>query len=368
MFANKEDCFLATYDIVVARARKLVLNAWAGERSWERRPHAGCQALLEDIARSPGPAKLVLVESLGAGARVRERTQVADRTFERMVSIGFASGPGVPGLPRLSSRAIVAGVRHVLSARLHEGREQELSTLTDEVLDWCWSYDPPLLAGPPRVPHEQRAAVAPVPAEFLLLGDRRSRALGSIVQLTMDEGYAELGDPQIAQFAGISTEAFHGLFASKEAAFIAALDATVEEALGWVEGRVAGASSWPEAVRLGIAAFVDYAASHEALMRMAFVDVFEVGPGVVGRIARPLENLTRLLLEAAPEPLRAPLIVPEAVTGALWGTISSWALANLVTRLPHLVNHLTFLVLAPYIGAEQAADAIREHRGRSSGG
>ena len=36
-FANKEACFLATYDIVVARARKLVLDAWAGERGWDNR-------------------------------------------------------------------------------------------------------------------------------------------------------------------------------------------------------------------------------------------------------------------------------------------------------------------------------------------
>ena len=31
MFSNKEACFLATHDIVVARARKLMLVAWTGE-------------------------------------------------------------------------------------------------------------------------------------------------------------------------------------------------------------------------------------------------------------------------------------------------------------------------------------------------
>jgi AcrR family transcriptional regulator len=367
MFSNKEACFLATHDIVVARARKLMLAAWTGERSPERRLHAGCAALLEDIARSPTPAKLVLVESLCAGARARERMQLADRTFERMVSSAFASGPAGRGLPRLTSRAIVAGVRNLLCTRLRERREGELETLTDEVLDWCGSYHPHLLAGLP-VGARDGMSVAPAPAEFLLVGDERSRALSSIVHLTLDEGYAELSDPQIAQFAGISSEAFHGLFANKEEAFIAVLDETVQEALRSVRGRVLGASSWPEGVLLAIDAFVHYAASHEALMRMAFVEACEAGPGVVGRMTPPLEKLARSLIETAPEPLRAPLIVPEAVAGALLGTISSWVLAGRLAELPHLVDHLSFLVLAPYIGAEPAADVIKASSRRSSGG
>lgn len=38
-FANKEACFLATYDIIVAGARKNVLDAWARERGWANRLH-----------------------------------------------------------------------------------------------------------------------------------------------------------------------------------------------------------------------------------------------------------------------------------------------------------------------------------------
>src|ERR1700722_5246473 len=49
-FANKEDCFLATYDIVVARARKQVIDAWQSERGWSNRLHAACKALLDHVA------------------------------------------------------------------------------------------------------------------------------------------------------------------------------------------------------------------------------------------------------------------------------------------------------------------------------
>src|SRR5271154_2426887 len=55
-FSSKEACFLATYDIVVARARKRVLEAWAGERGWANRGHAAGKAPLGEVAEQPkGP-------------------------------------------------------------------------------------------------------------------------------------------------------------------------------------------------------------------------------------------------------------------------------------------------------------------------
>ena len=116
--------------------------------------------------------------------------------------------------------------------RLLEDRERELALLTEEVLDWIEAYRSPValrlggvsLIGPAHTP--------PTPAQFLCGDDKRARALGSVVHLTLDGGYADLTDPQIAQFAGISTEAFHRQFASKEACFLAVLDEFVAEAPG----------------------------------------------------------------------------------------------------------------------------------------
>ncbi len=43
-FANKEDCFLATYDITVGPRQEAVLEGWMGERGWDNRMHRSCQA------------------------------------------------------------------------------------------------------------------------------------------------------------------------------------------------------------------------------------------------------------------------------------------------------------------------------------
>ncbi|MGD0453566.1 MAG: TetR/AcrR family transcriptional regulator [Solirubrobacteraceae bacterium] len=357
-FANKEACFIATYDIVVARARKIALDAWSQERGWANRLHASCRALLDDVAEFPKGPHLVLVDALGIGPPGRERMQLADLTFERLLSNAFQMAPDGVGFPRLTARGIIGGVRHTMFTRMLEHRERELYALTDEVLDWIESYRAPAAArlGMPAVSVQGRQP--PTPAAFLARDDERARVLGSVVHLTLDEGYSHLTDPQIAQFAGVSTEAFHKQFASKEDCFLAVLDEFVREALGSVAGSFDDVASWPEGVYLAMAAFVEYLVAHEALLRIAFIDLFEVGPGMIGRMTRLVEGFTKFLAEQGPAPRRGAGVAQEAVTGALWSIISGYVAGGRTSRLPALVDHLTFTVLAPYIGPKAAVQSI----------
>src|ERR1700677_4623973 len=315
LFINKEACFLATYDIVVARTRKRVIDAWTAERGWANRLHAGCKAMLDDVAESPNGPRLVLVDSLGIGPKVRERMQLARFTFERLVSGAFQVAPDGVGFSRLTSRGVVGGVRHVAFTRVHQGRERELLTLSDEVLDWIESYRTPAAARLGLLSLASSTRVPPMPAEFLARDDRRARVLGSVVHLTLDEGYSRLTDPQIAQFAGMSTEAFHKQFPNKEECFLAVLDEFVAEALDSVKPSFESADAWPEAVYRAMSAFIDYLVAHQALLRVAYIDVFEVGPGMVGRMSRSIDAFTGLLTEQGPVPRRGPEIAREAITG-----------------------------------------------------
>ena len=366
-FANKEDCFLATYDIVVARARKQAIDAWQRERGWSNRLHAACGALLEHLAAAPKGPRLVIVDSLGIGPPARERMQLAGFAFERLIKVIFQLAPDGVELPPLAPRAIVGGVRHIAFLRMLEGREAELGLLTEEVLDWIEAYRSPAAArlrGLSRAGASRRwGSPGPRSAGSLGVKDERARALGSVVHLTLEEGYGGLTDPQIARFAGISTEAFHRQFASKGACYLAALDEFVAEALEWVCEATADSVSWPEMVARAMAAFVDHLVTHKALLRIAFVDVFEVGPPMVARMTRSIEGLTELLLAEAPAPRRGAAVAPEAITGAVWAILSSYVAGERLSRLPGLVDHLTFVVLAPYLGPSAAIEAIRSAPG-----
>jgi AcrR family transcriptional regulator len=361
-FSSKEDCFLATYDIVVARARKHVIDAWQEERGWSNRMHASCRALLDHAAESPKGARLVLVDSLGIGPRARERMQLAGFTFERLLAGILQLAPDGVQVPPLAARAIVGGVRHLAFLRMLDHRERELLLISDEVLDWIDAYRSPAAARLGALAPVPSLRRPPAPAAFLAGEDRRARALGSVVHLTLDEGYAGLTDPQIAEFAGISTEAFHRQFASKEACYLAVLDEIVSEAREAVRRSIEHAGSWPEAVHRAMAELVGYLVTHEALLRIAFVDVFEVGPAMIARMTRSIEAVTDLLAAEGPPPRRGPAVAAEAVTGAVWGIISSHVSGGRLSRLPALVDHLTFIVLAPYLGPRAAVEAINALR------
>jgi AcrR family transcriptional regulator len=193
--------------------------------------------------------------------------------------------------------------------------------------------------------------------------NQRARLYGAMIEAVARRGYAATSIAEILALAGVSRRAFYQQFASKQAAFVALLDAIAEEALASVREHI-GDAGWPESVNLGVSAFVDYLVAHDALTRIAFVEFFSAGPGTVDRRTRIVDELTRLLTEGAQRPPRGPLIANDAVAGALWGIISSCVLSNRVRQLPRVAEHLSFLVLAPYIGAEAAVESIEAARRR----
>jgi AcrR family transcriptional regulator len=325
--------------------------------------HRACQAFVEDAIKNTKATRLVLIDGLGLGVASRERMLRSAVAFERALAAGFRAAPdGVP-LPPLAPKAIVGGVRYVLFDRLRTGREAELPMLTDELLDWISAYRSPAarigLAG--AVPHTPAE-----PARFLESDEKRVRVLGAVVHLTLDQGYQELTDPQIAQFAGMSTESFHKHFPDKRACYLAVVDAFMDETVEAITAAAARGCDWPESAYLCVKAGVEHFAAHPGLVKMAFVDLFEVGPAVIESVGRTLGRLSTLLREHSPEPVRAPLLAHEAIAGGVWAVIGSYAVRKRVKYLPSLVDHLAFIVLAPYVGPKVAAQTIDTVRRRLS--
>jgi AcrR family transcriptional regulator len=357
-FSNKEDCFLATYDALVAGSRKRVLKAWLSERGWANRLYSACRVFLGGIASDPRGAHLVLIESLGIGQRGNERLRLTATAFERVVATGFALTPDGIALPPLAPRAIVGGVRFVVIRRLREGREAELAGLTDELLDWISSYRSTVVsrlrtlgsARPPRLVAKR--------ARFLTREDRRSTVMDAMVQLALDEGYTNITDAEIARAAAVSTEAFHREFASKQECLLAVVDEFAAEAHDAVLRATRNDLEWPEAVHKGVEALIGYCAAHPGLVKLSFIDLFEAGDGMVHRVSGLLDGFIKVMTKRVPDPQRAPNVAGEAIMGATWAILSSYAPHDRLRYLPCLVDHLSFLILAPYIGPRAAVEAI----------
>ena len=357
-FSNKEHCFLATYDIVVARCHKRVLDAWLTHRGWANRLRASCQAFLDDVALDAKGAHLVLIDALGIGPKARERMHRSANVYERIVATGFSVAPDGAVLPPLAPRAIVGGMRHVAFTRLRAGRQRELPGLAEELLDWVDSYRSPAAARLTPIDALEPATEPTIPVPFLRGEDRRSRALAAMTQLTRELGYCKVSDPQVAQLAGMSTEAFHRQFSNKQECFFAVLDEFTGACFQAVSRAAAAAEDWPQAVLLGVDALVNYLAAHPLLTRMVFVDLFEVGPDMITPTSESITSLSKLLTARAPQAHWGPTIAAEAISGAMWELVSSHVARNELRKLPTVVDHLAFIVLTPYIGAEGAVEAI----------
>jgi AcrR family transcriptional regulator len=304
-FPNKDACFLATFDLAVARERRRVIDAWEAQHGWPNRMHAACKSLLDGTAADPRAAHLILVEAPAVRSSAAGRMQLAAAAFERLIATAYSLAPD-RRLPSLVPRAITGGISHIILRRLLERCEHELRGLTGEVLDWIESY---------------HSAAAPPTTTAT---SARRRDPGALVHTG-----AVPREPS----------PFEMLIAH-------ALDATRDS--------LYGAPTWPQAVHGSVAGFVARLLANPALLDRAARE-----PLANARTIAGLEELARVLSVNAPPARRGPAIAEEALAGGLWAIISSHATPARLVRLPAAVDHLAFTLLAPHLGARGASEAIR---------
>lgn len=124
-FADKEACFLATFERGVGLLQKSVAAAYARPARWPQRMHSGLDTLLRILAAEPAFASLAVVEVLAAGPRARAcRRELLDA-----FTVFFAEAPrrtGAPPVPDGVVDAVIAGVYGVIYDFVSTGRAAEL--------------------------------------------------------------------------------------------------------------------------------------------------------------------------------------------------------------------------------------------------
>jgi AcrR family transcriptional regulator len=147
---GKEQCFLATYDIVVHRAQTNILGAEAPptERGEPIGPRRRLRMLAEAFAREvvgyPNAARLVLVEALRGGPEgtsLSGRTERTRRVVEQVLIRTLRAGPDGPPPPRSVLEEIVQDGTRLVCARL---REERVRGLVEDLAEVCLAAVPPV--------------------------------------------------------------------------------------------------------------------------------------------------------------------------------------------------------------------------------
>ncbi len=122
LFADREDCFLAVFLEVAARARELMLAAYATERGWQAQTRAALAAFLGLLDAEPGMGSLLIVDALRAGSRVQEqRAQLIGELSRSLHEAGTRARPGRE-LPPITGEGVTGAVLGVIHTRLQSAR------------------------------------------------------------------------------------------------------------------------------------------------------------------------------------------------------------------------------------------------------
>jgi AcrR family transcriptional regulator len=396
-FTNKQDCFLATFDLLATRTIRRVCHAYRStDGAAEDRLRAAFKAFAEEVEANPKGAHLVLLDAPTAGPEGVLRLCRVTATFEHMLSSSFMHAPGMSPLPIPVIRGIVGGIRQATSMRLHDGRTAELPGLAEEMLRWALLFHTPAVndldtyvrlesqaAHIPRqlsarastntqalarvlavAPHAA-AQSAPEPSCNSSLGVR-ARLLRCALELAVREDYEDLSAIRIADEAHVPVEAFLELFANKDECYLAAFDMLSSELLELVVDPDLVSSEWPSAVRRAVSALMCHLAANPVYAQTIATHVYAAGPCAIERNVELAHDIATLLTEGAPRKAHSTIAL-EATAGAIWHTILSQTANCQVHLLPTLADYLSYVVLAPFIGAKAAATVLIEGQSNSSG-
>ncbi len=399
-FANKQECFLATFDLIAARGVKRVNEAYrSSSGDLEQRMRAAVEEFTDEVESNVKCAGLAIVQAQTAGAAGLARLRRATISFEQLLSSSFAHAPDAGPLPAPIVRGIVGGIHEAASLRLRTGRTEELSALNDEIVGWTMLFHTPnighlserlaararasSLAGghgqlvpdlngrcngtastldawmPPGVRAVSRADARQVGAALDSEEELRERLRLSVLNLAVVDDYHELSPPQIAEEAGIPMEAFFELFASKQECFLAAFDELGDELLRITADPDLVCGDWPRAVRRVVRTLLSLLAARPLYAQVIASEAPSACPEALARDCELAHDIATLLTEGAPKPAHSKLAV-EGVAGAIWHTIRCQVASGQIHLLPALSDYLAYVVLAPFIGADAAAEVVIE--------
>lgn len=355
LFAGKEECFLAAYDLIVSHSVRGIIAAAEGGEEWRERLRLGFLAFADQITSSPERARLALVEAFTAGAVAVERMQSTNELFEALVAKSLVLADGSPRLPPLVVKGVVAGGSRLARARLLSGQSRRLDG--DELMKWALSLcdeDVVRLRGLGAV------GVPPLPgrASQIPLDDERALILAATARLASREGCAMLTVPRIRAAAGVSRRSFDTHFEDVAHCFLATLETLSDRTLAAAAPSYLTADDWASGVNRMIAGLCWRLARDPTFTGLAFLEVFSPGPEAIHWRCEMIAKLAARLRRGAPPTRRPSEFAAEASIGAMWGVIHHFVATGRGGQLPIAAPALSYLALAPALGGAAALDVI----------
>jgi len=215
--------------------------------------------------------------------------------------------------------------------------------------DRAGSTPRPVLSGKDRLPPGRHGLPREIVAE-----NQRERLLNGVVDAVAEHGYNQTTIGAIAEAAKISRRTFYEYFEGKEDCFLAAYEMIDEHVRGQMLAAGDTAAPWPERVRDRLAALLAVLSRDRAVARFYLTEPLAAGGDLAGRYREAMQMLAETIRpESGPADLNVE-VRDQALMGGIATLVARRLKSGDSTALHGLLPDLTELVLAPYLGREEA--------------
>jgi AcrR family transcriptional regulator len=129
IFQNRDECFAAVVEEILARASSAASAAYAAENGWLAATRSALSSLLCLIDEEPRLARIWFVDAMAGPQAVRQRTTEATAMLAAAVELGRATTGAQRQPAELTGEAIVGGISHIIHTRLVNGAQEQFAEL-----------------------------------------------------------------------------------------------------------------------------------------------------------------------------------------------------------------------------------------------
>jgi len=192
--------------------------------------------------------------------------------------------------------------------------------------------------------------------------NQRERLIAGLATAVAEKGYRAATISDITKQARVSRRVFYANFESKEECFLAAFAVVVEHVRELATEAVDGVGEWPQKAVAVARAALAFFAEEPDLARLCLVESQAAGPAVGVRFYEAVHEVVPYLEQGRSQrrvDRELPPTTEESTIGALVTLASRKVAAGEAERLRELLPELVEFILAPYLGAERAAEVAR---------
>ncbi|HEX5593074.1 MAG TPA: TetR/AcrR family transcriptional regulator [Solirubrobacterales bacterium] len=188
---------------------------------------------------------------------------------------------------------------------------------------------------------------------------QRERLLAAVVKVTAANGYESTTVGDILGEAGVGRESFYELFDDKLDCMLSAHKLLMDDLEERVRDKYLGEDPWTERMRRALAATLDWFAADPDAARFTLVELSTVGPAFrptfQAEFARAVALLEQGMGDDAPQPELAQ--ANSLAVGTILARIYEEVVLDRAAQLPSRLPDLTYELLVPFVGEEQARAA-----------